>query len=165
MTSANPASVQKPNPSFGKSRRTFSYRRFSILAVGVRRRRAVRRLERNLLFFLRCGPVGHFVLWKPPRYFSASKFAGLATARRNQVGECVRVLAIVEAPRKFIHVEREILLAHLVIVAKDTALKERPESLDSVPLRAMAPITATLPELPVNPLRLLFCLFASLPPM
>ena len=119
-----------PNRHLERSRRISSYPRSQVRVLGARRRRAVRRLER--IFFLRCGPVGHFALWKPPRYFSVSKFAGLATARRNQIGESVWIFSVVEAPCEFVHVQREILLANFVIVAENPALKERPESLNCV---------------------------------
>jgi hypothetical protein len=78
------------------------------------------------------GPVGHFALWKPPRYFSASTFARLVTAYRNQIGEGVRVFSVVEAPCKFVQVQREILLAHLVIRADDPAFEETPKAFDCV---------------------------------
>src|ERR1700678_3132605 len=108
-----------PSPLCQRSRRTSSYRRSQARVLGARRRRAVLRLART--FFLRCGPVGHFALWKPPRYFTDSRFAGLATARRNQIGECVWIFAVVEAPRKFVHAQREVLLAHFVIAPDDSA--------------------------------------------
>jgi len=94
-----------------------------------RRWRAVFRSVRTFFF---CGPVGHFAWWKPPRYFSDSIPCPLVTARRNQISKCVRVLAIVEAPRKFVHVQRQIILAHFVIAADDAAFEEAPESFDAV---------------------------------
>jgi hypothetical protein len=44
----------------------------------------------------------------------------------------VRVVPIVESEGKFIQVERQIFLAHVVIRADDSAFQERPESLDCV---------------------------------
>src|SRR5271156_1650806 len=107
-----------PNPPFERSRRISSYRRSRVRVLGARRRLAVRRLERTFFLYGPCGPCA---LWKPPRYFSASKFAGLVIARPNQIGECVGILAVVETPCEFVHVQWEILLAHLVIVSDDSA--------------------------------------------
>ena len=90
----------------------------AVVRATFRRLLAAFRLGRTS--FEACGP---YALWKPPRYFSASKSERLVTARRNQVGEGVRVFPIVEAPRKFIHVERKILFADFVIRADDPALE------------------------------------------
>ena len=95
--------------------------------LSARLRRAALRLERTF-----CGPVGPCPLWKPPRYFSASKSERLVIARRNQIGECVRVVPIVEAPRKLVHIERQIIFADFVIRAHDAALQEGPEAFDCV---------------------------------
>lgn len=92
-----------------------------------RRLRAAFRLGRIF-----CGPRGPYALWKPPRYFSASRSASLVTARRNQIGKCVRIVSIVEAPRKLVRVERQIIFADLVVTAHDAAFQETPESLDCV---------------------------------
>ena len=118
-----------PNQFSERSRQTFSCRHWRVLSANARHRRAVRGLERT--FFLR-GPVGHFALWKPPRYFSASTFARLVTAYRDQIGEGVWIFSVVKAPRKFVQVEREILLAHFVIRADDPTFEETPESFDCV---------------------------------
>jgi hypothetical protein len=56
-----------------------------------RLRRAVFRLERIF-----CGPVGPCALVKSPRYFSASRSTRLPAARRNQIGEHLRVLSVVK---------------------------------------------------------------------
>jgi hypothetical protein len=103
--------------SCGDSRATF------------RRWRAVFRSVRTFFF---CGPVGHFALWKAPRYFSDSIACPLVTARRNQIREGIGVIAIVEAPRKFVHVQRQVVFADFVIAADDSAFEETPESFDAV---------------------------------
>src|SRR6202521_4563002 len=112
-----------------KSCRTSTYQRSRVLFLAARRRRAA--LDSGRIFFL-YGPCGPCALWKPPRYFSASKFARLVTARPNQVCERVRVFAIGEAPREFVNVQRQIFFADFVIVTDDSAFEQTPESFDCI---------------------------------
>jgi hypothetical protein len=136
LTSAHPTSAL-----FRAPYRISLDRSGAIHRATFRRLRAVFRLERIF-----CGPVGHFALWKPPRYFSASKSERLVTARRNQVGKCVRVFPVIEAPRELVHVERQIFFVDLVVRADDSALEQAPEALDCVcvsgPHHVLAPTVA-----------------------
>lgn len=56
----------------------------------------------------------------------------LLTARRNHRAKGVRVLAIVVTEAELIQVERQIIGAHVVIGADDSALQERPETLNII---------------------------------
>ena len=88
--------------------------------------RAVFRLERTF-----CGPCRavRFVRSHPCTLARSNRLR-LLTARRNQIREHVGVFPIVEAPRKFIDVQRQIFFGDLVIAAHDAALEQRPEALD-----------------------------------
>jgi hypothetical protein len=120
---------QMPNPHAEKSCRTSTYQRLRVLFLVARLRRAA--LHSGQMFFLH-GPYGPCALWKSPRYFDASMFALLLTARRNQIAERIRIFAIVKAPCKFVHVQRKIGLAHFVVAPNDSAFEQTPESLDCV---------------------------------
>ena len=62
-------------------------------------------------------------------------FAGLAADALNQISKHRRVLPIVEAPRKFVHVERKILFADFVIRADDSTFEQTPKAFDGVGVR------------------------------
>ena len=109
--------------------RSASLSRSSLL---FRRASSARCFALGTIFFGACGP---YALWKPPRYFSASRFAGLVIARRNQIGESIRVVSVVVAPRKFVHIERQILFVHFVIRADLAAFEQTPEPFDCVDVR------------------------------
>lgn len=54
----------------------------------------------------------------------------LLAARRNQIGEHVLVLSIVEPERKLVQVEGQIFRADVVICPDHAALEQRPERFD-----------------------------------
>ena len=67
-----------------------------------------------------------------------------ASASCYGVKEDIRILAIVEAPRKFVQVERQIFLADVVIAGDDPALQQRPEILNRVSMNISAHVFAAL---------------------
>jgi hypothetical protein len=58
--------------------------------------------------------------------------------------ENVLVLAVVEPPRKLIQIERQILLAHVVVRADDAALEQRPERFKIVGVDVTSHVFASL---------------------
>ncbi len=95
--------------------------------LALRLRRAAFRLER-----ISFEPCGECALQKSPRYFSASMSLRLLTARRNQVGEYVGVLSVVEATTKFVHVQRQVFLADLVVAPHNASFEQAPKAFDCV---------------------------------
>lgn len=55
---------------------------------------------------------------------------GLLTARRKQVTEHFGVLAVVVAVRELVQVQRQVVLADVVIAAHDATLQQRPEAVN-----------------------------------
>src|SRR5215469_11471406 len=89
-----------PNPPSRKSCRTFSYRRVSVLAVGVCRRRAAFRLRRSFSLLRACRAL---------RLMVATQYFNL-TNRRGQVlhvvirsAKAVGLFAVVKAAREYVH--------------------------------------------------------------
>src|SRR6266403_1441529 len=64
------------------------------------------------------------------RNFSMATGTGLSAARRYEGAEHVGVVAVVMPEGELVEVEREVVLAHLVVGAHHATLQERPERLD-----------------------------------
>src|SRR5437773_4832526 len=85
--------------------------------------------------------------WRPGassarRNFSMATGTGLSTARRYEGAEHVGVVAVVVSEAELVEVERQVVLAHLVVGAHHAALQERPERLDVVGVDVAAHVLA-----------------------
>jgi len=72
--------------------------------------------------------------------FSALTVCPLVAARRNQVSESIRVVAVIMPIAELIEIERQIVLADLVIGADHAALQEAPEAFDIIGMDVSANI-------------------------